>query len=370
MDCRICGERAELILDLGYQPFANALLDRQDEQQSVYPLKFYYCDSCQYGMTDNLSSTNIFDDTYPYYSSVNTSYVKQCKEWATKYKKEHNPQRVIEIGSNDGYMLENFKDSSHLGFEPSRGPFQVSEDKNLNVVNDFFNGVAEKADLIIANNVLAHTPKLMTMIGDIALSLSNHGQAVIEFPTLENLILHTQYDTIYHEHFSYFTLHSMVKALNSHKLYLHYFEEIPSHGGSIRAYFSKQEDMSENINRSNMDIQGFAQRVKLSKLNNLRTILLAKSYKYKLALFGAAAKGNTFLNYLGIGYDMFDFCVDETKYKQGKFLPGSRIPIVGMEELMLRKPEVLWILPWNFKEEIIKKCSFIGGWDGIFEVKQ
>jgi SAM-dependent methyltransferase len=367
MNCRICGNTPRLILDLGYQPLANALLETQDQQEHRYPLKFYFCSTCQYGMTDNISTANIFDDTYPYYSSINTSYVKQCREWAKDYRKKFNPQSVLEIGCNDGYMLENFKDLKHLGVEPSNGPAIEAIRKGIKVDHRFFTSGVDfgKYDLIIANNVLAHTPKLQDMAKGIAQSLTDKGVVVVEFPTLNNLIKNCQYDTIYHEHFSYFTLYSLGELFRQHGLTIQQFDFIPSHGGSIRAYFYKQIG-SIGIQREELNLESFAQKVKLDKAISLSQIIYKMGHKNKLALVGAAAKGNTWLNYLGVSYDFFEFCVDDTPYKQGKYLPGSRIPIVCSDELYKRKPDILYILPWNFRKELMEKFSFIHDWGGEF----
>lgn len=370
MKCRICEKETEQILDLGYQPLANGLLDRQDSQESRYPLRFYFCHDCQYGMTDNLLSANIFDETYPYYSSINTSYVKQCRDWAIDYRAKHNPKSVLEIGCNDGYMLQNFKGITCFGFEPSYGPYKKCLEKDINVINQFFSKSVDcgKFDLIIANNVLAHTPFLKKMAKDISDSLNQNGMAVIEFPTLESLIDNCQYDTIYHEHFSYFSLYSLVTLFSEYGLFIQDFENIPSHGGSIRAYFSKAQPAQwagmARYSQDDFKIKSFGSKVRLDKTVSISQIIYNKGHGKKLALFGAAAKGNTWLNYLGMSYDFFEFCVDETPYKQGKFLPGSRIPIVGIEELSIKKPDILYILPWNFKDEIIEKTKFISHWGG------
>lgn len=368
MQCRICDQAVELKLDLGYQPLANALLDEQGQQELKYPLKFYYCHSCHYGCTDNLNAANIFDETYPYYSSVNKSYVKQCKEWAYKYRKEYNPRSVLEIGCNDGYMLENFKDIIHLGYEPSNGPYRVAIDKGLDVLNCFFKS-RETADLIIANNVLAHTPNLSAMARDIADCLNKEGHAVIEFPALHNLINDCHYDTIYHEHFSYFTLYSMSKLFQKFGLFLFRYENIPSHGGSIRAYFDKNPravytgfSSDHQITKDQFD--SFKKKVLLDKEISLSRIIYHRAHNNKMVLYGAAAKGNTWLNYLGLSYDFFDYCVDETPYKQGKYLPGSRIPVVAPERLLETKPNFVWILPWNFRAEIMEKTKYISDWGG------
>lgn len=369
MDCRICSKEADLILNLGNQPLANALLKTQDEKSNTYPLKFYFCESCQYGMTDDRTSQDIFDDSYPYYTSVNTSYVEQCRKWAESYKKTYNPLSVLEIGSNDGYMLQNFKNIHHIGFEPSFGPHEKAMEKGINSENSFFglDSTEDKFDLIIANNVIAHNPNLRDLVHAIARCLSIRGRAVIEFPTLENLIEKCQYDTIYQEHYSYFSLHSISLLFRFYGMYLAYYEVIPSHGGSIRAHFSFEPSLPILIHPLNM--KNFKRDVFVEKLHSLDKMIQHKKKGNKMALFGAAAKGNTFLNYLGVGNDFFDYCVDETPAKQGKFLPGSRIPIYGIEKLKETKPDVIWILPWNFKDEIIKKLSFAHEWNAKFEVK-
>lgn len=370
VQCRICEREVHLVLDLGHQPFANALLDTQDQSEARYPLKFHFCYPCQYGMVPNLDSSHIFDDTYPYYSSVGESYVKQCEGWAKWYREYRNPTSVLEIGSNDGYMLQNFKDLRHLGIEPSVGPLMKAKALGLRVTNEFFtNKIYDlKYDLIIANNVLAHTPRLLEMAEGIAMNLNDEGEAVIEFPHLHNLIYHGQYDTIYHEHFSYFTLRSIALLFMKFGLYIQRVDKLTSHGGSARVYLARRV-LGDTLSEAPIDqykINNFVRDVQTNKWSNSGAILTSKHLRQKLALFGAAAKGNTWLNYLGLTYQEFDFVVDETPYKQGKFLPGSRIPILGLDAIKEHKPNLLWILPWNFKDEIMKKCEFIKEWGGEF----
>lgn len=369
MKCRICSDSTDKILDLGFQPLANNLLDSYYEKCSEYPLEFYFCNSCQFGqVNDAVISSHIFDDSYPYYSSINTSYVEQCRKWAEDYRGLINPSSVLEVGCNDGYMLQNFKEMYHVGIEPSHGPYLKAKEKGLVVENCFFNKKSTfgKFDLIIANNVLAHTPDLHSMVEGMATHLSDDGQAVIEFPTLNNLVEKNQYDTIYHEHFSYFTLYSMIELFNKYGLLFKTYDILSSHGGSLRAYFNKKTNLT--ISSPLLDMKSFSKNVFNSKIRDILIMGFLKSDK-RLCLFGAAAKGNTFLNYLGIKRDIFDFCVDETPFKQGKFLPGSRIEICSIDRLREQKPEVVWILPWNFKDEIMDKLSFIKEWGGSFAWK-
>lgn len=363
MKCRICDHDVDLILDLGYQPLANALLSSPNEKCAEYPLKFYFCDMCQYGMVPDMDSSGIFDDSYPYYTSVNTSYVRQCQEWVMKYRREFQPRSVLEIGSNDGYMLENFKDIEHVGYEPSFGPHEKALSRGIKSENQFFSSdrLSGNYDLIIANNVIAHTPKLHGIVQGIYRNLSSRGVAVIEFPTLNNLVEKRQYDTIYQEHYSYFTLSSLCILFGQYFMGLVKYEEIPSHGGSIRAYFSTNFPVHK-IN-SELDMGLFSTVVFKDKLASLHKIIEYKMDGKTMVLFGAAAKGNTFLNYLGVGTDFFDYCVDETPAKIGKFLPGSRIPIVDMEMIKKTRPDVIWILPWNFKTEIMQKLEFTKAWN-------
>ena len=365
MLCRICSYPVQKVLDLGSQPIANSLLVSQDMPQMHYPLEFYWCKGCLFGQVNDLGHTDIFNEDYPYYSSVNTSYVTQCKIWALDYLNRFDPKSVLEIGCNDGYLLENFKHLYHVGVEPSRGPAKVSEEKGINVVHSFFSSQCEfgKFDLIIANNVIAHTPHLQDVVKGIAQNLTPTGTVVVEFPPVNDLIEKNYYDTIYHEHFSYFSITAIWKLFRAFGLHLKSWEPIPSHGGSIRAYFNHRE-IFEKIESLNIGIDEFPQKVFKSKLENSIDILARKIVGKKLALFGAAAKGISFLNYLGIKSDIFDFCVDETPAKQGKYLPGSRIPIVGIETLKIERPDYLYVLPWNFKDEIMAKTSFISEWKG------
>jgi hypothetical protein len=368
--CRICSGEVNKVLDLGSQPIANSLLASDTNSEVIYPLNFYWCPSCQFGQVNDLPNTEIFTDDYPYYSSVNASYVKQCADWAHNYAAKYEPKRVLEIGSNDGYMLQNFKDVYHIGYEPSVGPANKAKEKGLNISSTFFPsyGVAPKVDLVIANNVLAHTPDLHGMVEGISKSLNDDGQAIVEFPPVGKVIRNGFYDTIYHEHYSYFSIHAIAKLFQKHGLYYKFHDPIASHGGSIRAYFTKEivdpwvgAPYDATINSA---IETFSYHVHNSKFRELDRIIKLYDSSKKMALFGAAAKGKTFLNYLGIKNDIFQFCVDETPAKQGKYLPGSRIPIVDIEELKRQQPDILFILPWNFKDEIIEKTKFIEDWEG------
>jgi SAM-dependent methyltransferase len=369
----VCGKDGYLALDLGVQPLANNLIANPDKHEVHYPLKFYWCHDCQYGfVNDAVIGGEVFDGNYPYYSSISKSYVQQCKDWAESYRKIHDPKSVLEIGCNDGYMLDNFKDLDHLGFEPSSGPAKAALTKGIHVDQRFFGSSCSDVgefDLIIANNVFAHTPQLIDMARGMADRLNDKGTIVIEFPLVDNLIFYHDFDTIYHEHYSYFSILAIQKIFNRFAVSLVNWYLIPSHGGSARVYLQK---LSPGIPepKQRRDIESFSLEVKDFKLKELARLIELKQNGLKLALFGAAAKGNTFLNYLGIKNDIFDFCVDETPAKIGKLLPGSRIPIVGLEELSKQKPDILYILPWNFKDDIIKKTEFIKGWGGRHIWKQ
>jgi hypothetical protein len=301
--------------------------------------------------------------------------------------------RIIEIASNDGYLLQYFKERGipSLGIEPAEGTAVEARKKGVETIIDFFGkrlaqnlaGQGKKADLLIGNNVLAHVPDLNDFISGLKIVLKPAGIITMEFPHLMQLVDNCQFDTIYHEHFSYLSFMTVQSIFKNHGLELFDVEELPTHGGSLRIFAKHAEDLtrkiSENVNALlekemsrgiNMmayyqDFQKKADQIKYDLLNFL---IEQKKNNKKVAAYGAAAKGNTLLNYCGVRKDLIDFVVDASPYKQGKYLPGSHIPIVNGEEIKKYKPDYILILPWNIKEEIMAQLDYIRTWGGRFVI--
>lgn len=306
----------------------------------------------------------IFNDDYPYYSSINQSYVKQCAELAYKLKSELKITNVLEIGCNDGYMLRNFKEIQHTGYEPCKGPFLKAGELGLNVFNDFFDEPTPiKYSLILAFNVLAHIPTPKFIIQNIKKSLGPFGTVVIEVQNLEELVKKQAFDQIYHEHYIYWEPATLTAAFKEVGLTCIKIERLESHCGSIRAYFRHSgRHQTPVISDNFVDSAILSQKVPKIKQNFLDKMAQYKREGKKVAAFGAPAKGNTFLNYCGANTEMIEFTVDETPAKQNKFLPGSRIPIFDKQKLIDEKPDICIILPWNFYEEIKLKIDDVNTW--------
>jgi SAM-dependent methyltransferase len=342
--CLWCDGELHDILDLGSQPLANSLLKSKLEPEITYPLIFCQCIKCKLSQVMRFDYKP-FGEHYPYYSSVNASYVKQCKELAERLIKQLNPKSVIEIGCNDGYMLENFKHLKHYGFEPSSGPAHVAISKGLNVNPENFN-VKVMADLILAFNVIPHTPNLRQMIQDIKKSLNPGGVVVVEVQDLTNLLDNGYFDCIYHEHYSYFEFNTLVMCFAECGLSLINVEYINSHGGSIRAFFNHGIGVLNK--ESYADFSSLEQKAIETKCNmndylNNNTNIMG---------FGAPAKGNTMMNFCGIKNIDIEYIIDDTITKQGKFTPGSRIPIISRKEASEKKANSCIIFPWNFEQDI------------------
>lgn len=347
--CLWCDGNLVEILDLGAQPLANSLLKSQYETEMTYPLIFCQCENCKLSQVMRFNYQP-FGDDYPYYSSVNAPYVRQCKELAESLIKEFNPKSVIEVGCNDGYMLENFKHIEHAGYEPSAGPANVARSKGLTVFNVNFYSASQKVDMILAFNVVPHTPNLRQMIQDIKKSLNPNGVVVIEVQDLTNLLKRGYFDCIYHEHYSYFEHNTLMSCFEEEGLVLFEAEEIPSHGGSLRYYFRhsiKNEFFKE---KEYADFSALKEKSRITK-GRIRNLIDS----WNVVMYGAPAKGNTLLNYCGVKADDVCYTIDETEQKQNKFLPGSHIPIRAPHDLFgIESPKML-ILPWNFEAEIRSK---------------
>ena len=400
MNCRFCGTELEYVfVDLGEAPPSNSFLNvaQLDKPESYYPLKIFVCSNCFLVQVDEYKKANeIFDSEYAYFSSYSTSWLAHAKSYTEKMVDRFgisNNSLVVEIASNDGYLLQYFQEKQIpvLGIEPTECTAKVAREKGIESITEFFGAdfakklVLEnrKADLLLGNNVLAHVPDINDFVKGLKIALKKEGVITMEFPHLVKLIENNQFDTIYHEHFSYFSFTTVSRIFEAHGLVMFDVDEIPTHGGSLRIYAGHKEDTSKSISdkvgelleRENSigisDLnyyKGFGEKVSRIKMDLLQFLAEQKKNNKKVAAYGAAAKGNTLLNYCGISNDVIRFVVDASPYKQGKFLPGSHIPILKEEIIREEKPEFILILPWNIKEEIINQLSYIREWGGQFVI--
>lgn len=398
--CRICGnDLGEAFLSLGNSPLSNAYLskDSLNKMEPYYPLDLYVCEKCYLVQLEEFEQAkNIFSSDYAYFSSYSQSWLDHCKKYTEMMIDRFHFDKdafIVEIASNDGYLLQYFK--SHnipvLGIEPASDTAKVAISKGIPTDVTFFNTVYAKemsknnklADLIIGNNVLAHNPNLNDFVEGLKIALKPRGLITMEFPHVQRLIERNQFDTIYHEHYSYFSFYTVQNLFASHGLEIFDVEELPTHGGSLRIYAKHAEDNSKTIFSRVNDLlknekdaklfnietyQKFGDKVKLTKRNLLEFLIQAKNEGKTIVGYGAPAKGNTLLNYCGIRTDFLDYTVDMNPYKQNKFLPGTHIPIKHPGEIKKNKPDYVLILPWNIKEEIMEQMGYIREWGGKFVI--
>jgi len=397
MKCKFCTTIVnEPTFDIGNTAVSNDLIteDRLNSPEKMYPLIFYVCPQCLLAQTEQYNEGyEIFRDDYVYFSSCSSYWLKHAKQYVEDITTRLNLGKssfVLEIASNDGYLLTNFveKNIKCLGVEPTRSTAQEAIKKDVPTIVDFFNlELASKlekegsqADLVIANNVLAHVPDINNFVASLKKVLKKDGTITIEFPHLLSLIEKNEFDTIYHEHFFYFSVLALVKIFSKYNLSIYDLDELETHGGSIRVYVAHTDSNTdknsdkENLNRVlnkelsyGLDSLGYYEKLQHNafdiKLNSLQYLIKNKLDGKRIIAFGAAAKGNTFLNYCGIKNDIIDFVVDETPYKVGKYLPQSKIPILSFSSIKDLKPNVIVILPWNHKDEILNKLEFTKEWD-------
>lgn len=397
--CRFCGAGLQrTFVDLGASPLANSFLEVEQvhEMEQFYPLHAYLCDSCcLVQLVESQSPAKIFSD-YAYFSSYSDTWLKHVSEYADQVTARFNigtSNQVVEIASNDGYLLRYFKQKGVrvLGVEPAANVAKVAEVAGIPTLVRFFGVQAAselvaqgiRADLLIGNNVLAHVPDLNDFVRGMKILLGENGILTMEFPHLLRLMERNQFDTIYHEHFSYFSFFTVEKIFSSHGLTLFDVEELPTHGGSLRIYARHAENashpISERISRlkaaergygldSPAAYEGFTEKVKECKRGLLEFLIGAKRRNQTIVGYGAPAKGNTLLNYCGVRTDFVDYTVDRNPVKQGKYLPGTHIPIYHPDRIRETKPDYLLILPWNLKEEIMEQTSYIREWGGKYLV--
>lgn len=398
MKCRHCGkELTHTFIDLGSSPPSNSYLTEQTmkEPEKWYPLKVMVCDNCWLVQTEDfVGSTEMFSEDYAYFSSYSSTWLEHAKNYVEKMTARLNlnsDSMVVEVAANDGYLLQYVKEKNIpcYGIEPTHSTAIVAREKDIEIIEEFFgvnlaNELIEKSrqvDLIAANNVLAHVPDINDFVKGFSKLLKSNGVATFEFPHLLNLVKQKQFDTIYHEHYSYLSLIAVAAILEDNGLSVFDVEEFPTHGGSLRVYAQRadinQHPIGDNVKEllmrekeEGMDTlpfyTNFQEQAEKVKFDLVKFLLEAKNQKKKVVAYGAAAKGNTMLNYAGIRSDLLSYVVDLNPAKQGKYMPGSRIAIVEEERLKQDKPDYVLILPWNLGNEIMEQLAYIKEWGGKF----
>jgi hypothetical protein len=397
--CRFCGEYLQHnFVDLGMSPLCESYISAEqlNSMEPFYPLHVYVCGKCfLVQLEEYVKPDNIFTE-YAYFSSFSDSWLQHSEKYvkmAIERFKLDKFSHVVELASNDGYLLQYFvtHDIPCLGVEPALNVAEAAVKKGVPTLTEFF-GVetarrmvseGRSADLLLGNNVLAQVPDLNDFVGGMKILLKPKGVITMEFPHLIRLMDENQFDTIYHEHFSYFSFYSAERIFAAHGLTLFDVEELPTHGGSLRIFACHNEDASREVSERVVEMKAreeafgiaslatyaeFAEQVKETKRKLLDFLISARREGKQIAGYGAPGKGNTLLNYCGIRTDFLDYTVDRNPYKQGKFLPGTHIPIFSPEKIRETKPDYLFILPWNFKEEIMEQNAYIREWGGKFVI--
>jgi SAM-dependent methyltransferase len=395
--CRFCGQSLEqTFVDLGMSPLANSYLtaDQLHKMEPFYPLRVYICAVCLLVQAEEFESPQSIFGDYAYFASYSDTWLQHAKTYADMAVQRFGLSKqslVIEIASNDGYLLQYFvtREIPVLGVEPAANVAEAALKKGVATTVRFFDEdmardlVAQgtTADLLVANNVLAHVPKLNDFVRGVKIVLKANGVITLEFPHLMRLMQENQFDTIYHEHFSYFSFMAVEGIFAAHGLTLFDVEELPTHGGSLRIYARHTEDTSKPIGYRVIELRAqekdaglaslesylcFADKVKATKYKLLNFLIKAKCEQKSIVGYGAPAKGNTLLNYCGIRSDFIDYTVDRSPHKQGHFLPGTHIPIYHPDRIKETRPDYLLILPWNLRDEIIEQMAYIREWGGRF----
>ncbi len=399
MNCRHCSAPLEhVFLDLGFAPPSNAYLSAADLQapEQYFPLKLFVCNKCWLVQTEDYSrSEELFTKDYAYFSSVSTTWLAHARSYVdmitTRLGLGTN-SFVIEVASNDGYLLKNFVANGVpcLGVEPTASTAAVAEAAGIPVAREFFGRdfagklvkSGKQADLIIGNNVYAHVPDINDFTAGMKTALKPGGTITLEFPHLLSLMRLNQFDTVYHEHYSYLSLQSVKAVFAKAGLRVFDVEQISTHGGSLRVYGCHADDaradssvvarvLAEEIDAGLQELatyQRFQREADKVKNNLLAFLIQANEAGKTVAAYGAAAKGNTLMNYAGVKPDLVSFVCDAATSKQEKFMPGSHIPILAPKELRERRPDYVVILPWNIADEVVKSNEFVREWGGKFVV--
>jgi len=401
MQCRFCKTELEhVFIDLVNSPASNSFLSAEqlNEPEAFYPLKVFICHTCFLVQVDEYKKSDaIFSSEYVYFSSYSKSWLKHASDYVDMMTERfgfNEDSLVIEVASNDGYLLQYFlaKGVKVMGIEPTANTAEVAMGKGVKTVVEFFSAeLADRfantwdvrPDLLLGNNVLAHVPDIVDFVLGMKLILKEKGVITMEFPHLMQLVDNNQFDTIYHEHFSYLSIYTVKQIFESVGLELFDVDELPTHGGSLRIYAKHAEDdtktvlpsvdalLQKEIGKGLNTLEYYAhfqQQALKVKLDLTEFLIQQKKAGKKIAGYGAAAKGNTLLNYCGVKNDLVAFVVDANPHKQDKFLPASHIPVVNEEYLKNEKPDYVIILPWNLKEEIMGQLSYIKEWGGKFVI--
>lgn len=400
MKCRNCGRDVKtMFLDLGSSPPSNAYLtvESLDTPEKWYPLRVLVCSNCWLVQTDHkTTSKELFTSDYAYFSSFSTTWLAHAKKYVDEMVERFSLDQssyIVEIAANDGYLLQFFQEKKIpcLGIEPTASTANAARNKGITILEEFFgvqlaqklNNEGKCADLIVANNVLAHVPDINDFVSGFSMLLKSEGVATFEFPHLYQMVLKNQFDTIYHEHYSYLSLLTVKQIMEKNNLAIFDVEELPTHGGSLRVFVSHDNSESHKITENVERILSLEEKtglgtieyyatfqIRANKVKNdfLSFLIECNREGKRIVGYGAAAKGNTLLNYAGVKRDLVSYVVDLSPSKTGKYLPGSRIPIV--EEKCIREdhPDVIIILPWNLKEEIVDQLSYIRQWGGKFVI--
>jgi SAM-dependent methyltransferase len=398
-ECRFC--RASLqrtFVDLGMSPLCEMYPSAADlnHGEVYYPLHVYVCERCYLVQLEEYENReNIFSD-YPYFSSFSDSWLKHAENYCEKMTARFGlsaQSLVVEVASNDGYLLQYFvrQGLPVLGIEPAANVAKVAVEKGVPTLVRFFGTELARdmaaegrcADLVLGNNVLAQVPDLNDFVEGLKVLLKPHGVLTLEFPHLLRLIERNEFDTIYHEHFSYFSMLTTARILEAHALKVFDVEELATHGGSLRVFACRAEDKTHEVKRAVVDViaeekkaglgsvegyESFARQVKETKFALVEFLIAAARQGKRVAGYGAPGKSATLLQYCGIGRDFIAYTVDRSPYKQGRFLPGSHIPIHHPDRIRETKPDYVVILPWNLKEEIVEQLQYIREWGGKFVV--
>jgi SAM-dependent methyltransferase len=397
--CRSCGATLNhTFVDLGKSPLANSYINptQLDQSEPLYPLHLHVCDHCFLVQLEAVTRPEEIFSDYAYFSSYSDSWLEHARKYTNTIIEQFSlsfSSQVVEIASNDGYLLRYFlvRGMPVLGIEPAKNVAKVANERGIPTIVEFFgkkkaSELADKglkADLLVGNNVLAHVPDLHDFIAGMKILLKPTGLITMEFPHLMRLMAENQFDTIYHEHFSYFSLTTVRKLFFRHKLTVFDVEELPTHGGSLRVYLRHDQDESKPVGARVMDLLAreeaagltriefylsFQKKVEETKQKFLDFLVHSKSQGKTVVGYGAPAKGNTLLNYCGVHRDFIDYTVDRSPHKQGLLLPGTHIPVCAPDRIAETRPDYVVILPWNLREEIINQMSYIRDWNGKFVV--
>jgi SAM-dependent methyltransferase len=397
--CRFCAAPLrQTLVDLGMSPLCESYVSaaQLNRMEPFYPLHVYVCENCLLAQLEEYVSPEAIFTEYAYFSSYSDSWLEHSKRYTEEMIRRFGigaRSLVVELASNDGYLLQYFgeKGVPVLGIEPARNVAQVAIEKGIPTLVEFFGeklaldlaGQGRQGDLILGNNVLAQVPALNDFVRGMKVLLKTGGIITMEFPHLVRLMDENQFDTIYHEHFSYFSFLAVEKIFAAHGLTIFDVEELPTHGGSLRIFARHADDGAKPVTARAVSLRdreiaaglqrmdtydAFAEKVRETKRKLLSFLIEAKRAGRTICGYGAPGKGNTLLNYCGIRTDFLDFTVDRNPYKQGKFTPGTHIPILAPAKLAEARPDYVLILPWNFKDEIMAQLSFIKDWGGRFLV--